>query len=82
MRRAGQLLLEQVQPDEIQDALALLEASLGDEAISQRMVPQLLGRWRFAVKGDEAVRWVLEKIRDDEAFGVCIQPAIGAWASR
>ncbi len=78
----GEILLEQVRPDEIPEALALLEDSLGEVAIGTLMLPHLIGRWRFAVKADEAVVWVLEKIHDDEVFKSCIQPAVGAWASR
>ena len=78
----GQLLLEQVRPDEIPEAMALLEGALPEEAIGRRMVPHLLSRWRVGIKADAALGWVLEKIRDEEALRACLTPAMGAWASR
>ena len=78
----GEILLEQVLPDEVPAAMALLGESIEEETIGTLMVPHLIQRWRFAVKADEAVVWVLENIHQDKVFRNCIHGAVRAWASK
>ncbi|MDB6136431.1 MAG: polymerase, sigma-24 subunit, subfamily [Verrucomicrobiales bacterium] len=78
----GEILLEEILPEEVPAALALLGSSIGEDLIGMSMVPRLISRWRFAVTKDEAVVWVLENVRSAQAFRGCLQPAVSAWASK
>jgi RNA polymerase sigma factor (sigma-70 family) len=78
----GELLLEEIRPEEVPEALALLGGSIKENAIGLKMLPTLISRWKPAVTGDEAVVWVLANVHGDEAFRDCLRPAVGAWAVR